>query len=218
MLQQKYEILNSSNILEKKVLIKNSYLKYWIRRVKSKKFKESYLIDNSFTYTAIKKKSVFLLNKTLGSSISINDFRFKNKFNKNIKFSMPFFIKNEAENKINILKQALIIKNCKATFTILVYPKKGGFTAFSHTGMLGFLPNKEYKKIMRGFINLFNKKLHYKNILNNNIVTFEKKNNFFNLELFWFLTSFKHIKVQCSKKRFNKSSLKTNVVFLQYKK
>ena len=82
MIQQKYELLNSSSVLEKKILIKNVYLKYWVRRIKSKKFKESYLIDNSFTYTAIKKKSTFLLNKTLGSSLSINDFKFKNKFSR----------------------------------------------------------------------------------------------------------------------------------------
>lgn len=218
MIQQKYEFLNSSSVLEKKILIKNLYLKYWIRRIKSKKFKESYLIDNSFTYTAIKKKSTFLLNKTLGSSLSINDFKFKNKFNKNIKFKMPFSIKEEAESKINVLQKALLIKNFKATFTILVYPKKGGFTAFSHVGMFGFLPNKEYKKIMKGFVNLFNKKLHYKNILNTTTANFEKKNSFYKFALFWFLASFKHIKVQCSKKRFNKNNLKTNVVFLYYKK
>lgn len=218
MFQQKYALINSSSFFEKKILIKNAYLKYWVRRIKSKKFKESFLIDNSFNYTAMKKTAFPLLNKKLGYSLALKDFQFKNKFNKNIKFKMPFSIKNDIENKIENLQKTLVIKNFKTVFTLLVYPKKGGFTAFSHVGMLGFLPNREYKKIMKNFVNLFNKKLHYKNIINQSTSNFLKKNCFYKYELFWFLTMFKHVKVHCTKRRFHRNNLKTNIVFLYYKK
>ena len=103
MFLKKYEFINSLNVIEKKILIKNEYLKYWIRRIKSKNFKNSYLIDNSFTYVAIKKTGA-LLNTKLGNALTLSNFKFKNKFNKNIQFQMPSSIKNEFEHKLENLK------------------------------------------------------------------------------------------------------------------
>lgn len=219
MFQKKYELINSLNNFEKKTLIKNEYLKYWIRRVKSKNFKDSYLIDNSFSYSAIKKKSALLLNKKLGSSLKLSDFKFINKYNKNIQFKMPTTIKMEVSSKIENLKRQLLIDNKKVTFTILVAPKKGGFVAFSHVGMLGFLPNTEYKKILNDFTNMFiveEKEIYVTNAIKQNREKYLKTNCFYNFRLFWFVTVFKHLKINCIKKRFQKNSLKTNIVFLYY--
>jgi len=219
--------LFSDEMLQKKVLNYNYYYKYFIRQKISKKKVINLIVDNDFNLCYFiqisrKFKKIFKKKKIIGSFLNSKNFVFKNRYNKNVMFSFPFFSQNvgKTSNSISTISNSLSVllkPDYENLWFLLRRPLKGGYCAFSN-GVVGYLPKRELKGVVldlkfkkRDFAGNFSK-LYYiflkRSILNNLIY------------LRWISTKIAKIKIKLQgvkrkrSKISNKSSYKLMFIFL----
>jgi len=141
-------LINTENILKKKILNQSIYYKFIIRNINDENLitieNECYIstIKNLTTFLTIKKnKNLNILGFTINKvyyyfqSISIKMFKFEFLFNKKIK-------KKDLNIYYNRLKTN--IKNKK--IILILYKIKGGYMCY-YSGIIGFIKNKYINKI-----------------------------------------------------------------------
>lgn len=176
-----YNQIEEKKIIERKVLSKEIYYKYIVRKV----IKNSFLIDDSSGIYKIFKTPKFLLKlkkfnkKKIGYSLNIKKYKYKSNLNKNYSFNSLFF-----SNSLHLQSQLYNFKNNVAGLfnnrgkisLLLLRPVKCGYKVYS-LGTLGFLPGSHYKKVLRFRPKLIRRKAKYIS----KILKFDKK-----LSLIWF--------------------------------
>jgi hypothetical protein len=219
--------LFSDEMLQKKIINYNYYYKYFIRQKLLKKKVINLIVDNDFNLSYFiqisrKFKKIFKKKKIIGSFLNTKNFVFKNRYNKNLTFSFPFFSQNvgKTPNNISIISNSLSVllkPDFKNLWFLLRRPLKGGYCAFSN-GIVGYLPRRELKSI------ILDSKLKKKDFVKN----FSKLYNIFlrrkistNLiYLCWISTKIAKIKLKLQgikrkhSKIINKSSYKLMFIFL----
>jgi len=137
--------------IKKKILSSTCYYKYIIRQNLNKKRKIYLLIDNDITFfnstkVSTKWEIAFKKKFLIGISTNLNNFIFKNRYNKNISFKSPFLTRSHLFNSaIEKVKSTLFIK--EKTRFLINRPLKGGYVVYSK-GISGFLPRTELKNIL----------------------------------------------------------------------
>jgi hypothetical protein len=164
-----YNQANFDLTVEKQILNRNFYYKYYIKAIRRKK-KGGILLDNFFSINkAVKLPSfytnlIFKKKNIAGYSIVIKDFFFKSIRSKNLVFRAPYFYysclgnskllalknslnvlkKNKKENKKrNKIKKKF--RKYKYLRILIVSAVKGGFTIYCW-GILGFMPFRQFRR------------------------------------------------------------------------
>ena len=164
-----YQTLLFIDSIEKKLLSKTIYGKYFIRHrfLSPQSIKPITLIDNNSNFYNIdlnlkyfrkdykKKKKVSL---KIGFSLCLETFVYKS-----LNFSFNFYLLNSriySTNYLKLLFKKLRSFRSKKKILFLLGPKKGGVTCYFN-GFCGFFPRKHVLYLQK-------KKLHFSNIFNLN--------------------------------------------------
>ena len=159
-----YGKFKAQNFLEKKYLNSLINSKNIIRNNIGDKG-DVYSIDNNSNVTHFKTKETI----EVGSSVMLNDFVFKNKYNKQLElktFQNTFTNVNEI-NSLNLDKSLKTISNEKSSLRLMIFLDgvKGGFLGYS-SGIVGFIPKSQIRNIIQNIIkNHSNKKINISNLL-----------------------------------------------------
>ena len=144
-----YNSIENKKLFEKKILNKNIYCKYLIKK-KDILYNFSHITVDNFFYTkqsTILFRSSLFKNNLLGHSLKTKNFKFKSVYGFS-SFSSPFFLDNFSSRKVlNVVKDTFFNKN-KLAAVLLFSVLKGGFKVYSSSGLIGFLPNSQLKKLV----------------------------------------------------------------------
>lgn len=159
--KKNYTQTEINSILEKKILSKNLYYKFFIREyIQTLNKKKIIQVDNSYSNWNILKgtlfiESLYIKKKTvLGYSMNIKVYHYKNKRNSNYSFNSFFFnyINSKLPNYVNKLNNyfTTLLKNKKVKnyknfplSLLILFPTKGGFFVYS-LGAVGFLSKNDF--------------------------------------------------------------------------
>lgn len=179
--------LNAKHYLDKKVLAKSIYGKFFVRSPLLES-NPLYLIDdgsNFFNVSSFRlKKFVKSSQEDLsGSSLFAKEFEYKNKLNKSLEIK-SFLVKNNSTKKISLLNSFFSIlqltKKNHLNSLLVINPTKGGFICYSN-GVTGFMPRSHATFIFNktfGRFKQFSSREGYLGNLNFLLDTLNKKKDF----------------------------------------
>jgi hypothetical protein len=144
-----FNIVNNKAAIEHKILQKNIYYKYLIIKndiiFSEKNFEIS--LESSFLFqkAAVLPKSYFKKPILVGYSLNIKSYKFSSKNSSRCTFEMPFYGFNN--NSLTTLS-AKLLETRESVAIFLLSAVKGGFKVYSNTGILGFLPSGQLKRVI----------------------------------------------------------------------
>ena len=165
-------LINTENILEKKILNQSIYYKFIIRNINNENFiiieNESYIstIKNLTTFLRIKNKKKF---DVLGFTINKVYYHFQSIYMKKFKFEF-LFNKRTKKTSLNLYYNKLNFNIKKKKILLILYKNKGGYICY-YSGIIGFIKNKSIFKLFK----CTKDKLKRKNIIFASIVGYVKK-------------------------------------------